>query len=175
MLPRPDSERGVDDPAGALLAEDLRGELGHREVTLEVDVDDDVPLLFGHVEDHPVAQDAGVVDQDVQPAEVVQGLLYHPLAGGHVGDRVVVGDGVAAGVLDRGHHLVGRRRLTVQFAALRAAVVVDHHPRALGSQQERMSASDPASGAGHNRDAAVKSITHLAGPFLQCVCNATLS
>ena len=157
--------RGVDDPARALLAEDLGGELGHGEVTLEVDIDDDVPFLFGHVEDHPVAQDAGVVDQDVEPSEGVERLLDHALASGHVGDRVVVGDSIAAGVLDRGHDLVGGCRLAVEFAALRAAVVVDHDLRALGGEQEGVSASDSASGAGHDRDAAFESITHGTGSF----------
>jgi hypothetical protein len=30
------------------------------------------PILFAHVEDHPVAQDAGVVDDDVELAEFVR-------------------------------------------------------------------------------------------------------
>ena len=166
---QPGLGRCVHDPTRALLAEDLGGELGHREVTLEVDVDDDVPLVLGHVEDHPVAQDAGVVDQDVEPAERVERLLDHALAGVHVGHRVVVGDGVAAGVLDRGHDLVGRSGLAVEFAALGAAVVVDHDPCALRREQQGVSAANPAAGAGHDRDAAIKSITHEIGVLSEAV------
>jgi len=39
-----------------------------------VDGDDGVPLFFAHVEDHAVAEDAGVVDEDVEAAEGVEGL-----------------------------------------------------------------------------------------------------
>ena len=35
------------------------------ELTVEVDGDDRVPLLLGHVEDHPVAQDPCDVNHDV--------------------------------------------------------------------------------------------------------------
>ena len=38
-------------------------------VPLGVDTHDDVPLVLGHVDEHPVAEDAGVVDQHVEPAE----------------------------------------------------------------------------------------------------------
>jgi hypothetical protein len=43
-------------------------------VALEVDVDDRVPLGLVHVEAHLVAQDAGVVDEHVEPSERVDGL-----------------------------------------------------------------------------------------------------
>ena len=46
------------------------GELGGVEGALQVHPDHVVPLLLGHVEDHPVAQDAGDVDQHVEPPEL---------------------------------------------------------------------------------------------------------
>jgi hypothetical protein len=54
-------------------------------VPAQVDPDDQVPLLGRHREDHPVAQHARVVDQDVQlpvlPQRGGQHLLAHrPLA-----------------------------------------------------------------------------------------------
>src|SRR5207253_7728848 len=52
---------GVDDAARALLAKYEPGGLDRGEVTLHVDVDDEVPLLLGHVEHHAVAQDASVI------------------------------------------------------------------------------------------------------------------
>ena len=75
-LPRvghqPRRRRGVDDPTrppavGFVLgAPERGGEPRRREVTLEVHADDVVPLVLGHVDDQPVAQDAGVVDEDVE-------------------------------------------------------------------------------------------------------------
>ena len=42
---------------------------------VEVDLQDHIPFFLGHVEDHAVAQDTGVVDQDVYPAEDVEAVL----------------------------------------------------------------------------------------------------
>jgi hypothetical protein len=79
-------------------------------VALEVDVDDRVPLLLTHREDHPVAQDPGVVDQDVQLSVGVDGEVDQGLRRGQVGDVAAVGDGPAALGDDLGHGLVGRGR-----------------------------------------------------------------
>ena len=49
----------------------IDGGPGAVERAFQVDRDDRVPLRLGHVEDHPVAQDAGHVDQDIDPAEAV--------------------------------------------------------------------------------------------------------
>ena len=62
-LPRrpEDARRGreVDHPpAVALRAPVDRGELRHREAPFEVRPDHAVPVVLGHVEDHPLAQDA---------------------------------------------------------------------------------------------------------------------
>ena len=40
-----------------------------------------VPLVDGHVDEHAVAQDAGVVDQDVEAAEGLDRRFDHPLGG----------------------------------------------------------------------------------------------
>ena len=54
-----------------------------------------------------VAQDAGVVHQDVDLAERVDGGLADVLAAGDGRDRVVVRDGLSAGRLDLLHDLIG--------------------------------------------------------------------
>ena len=77
------------------------------ERPLEVDLDDRVPLCLGHVGEHPVAQDAGVVDDDVEPAEAVDRALHHPTGGLEVADVVGVGDGLAAHALDLVDDLLG--------------------------------------------------------------------
>ena len=47
------------------------------EGRLEVDADDSVPLCFGHAHHQSVLRDTGIVDQDVNAAEVSVYLLYH--------------------------------------------------------------------------------------------------
>ena len=75
-----------DDPSGALLPEQDAGVFDYGEGALEVNGDDVVPFLFGHIEHHTVAQDAGAADRDVQPSEVVDGRLDDALAAVHSGD-----------------------------------------------------------------------------------------
>ena len=50
--------------------------MAHREMALEVHLDHRVPFGLGDVEAHRVAQDAGVVHDDVEPAELVDRLLH---------------------------------------------------------------------------------------------------
>ena len=66
-----------------------------------------VPFLLGHVEDHPVTHDPGVVDHDVDPSEVVERRLDDPLATRHGGHRLGARRGPAAGALDLAHHVLG--------------------------------------------------------------------
>jgi hypothetical protein len=54
---------------------------------------DEVPVLVGHLREGDVAEDAGVVDDDVDAAEGVERGLDDLVA---VLDGVVVGDGLAA-------------------------------------------------------------------------------
>ena len=150
---------GVHEDAGALLAEDDGGVLAEVEVALEVDVEDDVPLLLRHVEDHLVAKDAGVVDDDVEAAEGVERLLHHAVSGLEVGDVVVVRDGVAAHLLDLGDDLVGGALLAAG-AGGGATEVVDDDASALGREAKRLAAANAASGAGDDGDFAFEPVTH---------------
>ena len=59
-----------DDAAALLLAHERRRVPRAVPGALQVHRDDRVPLRLAHVEDHPVAQDAGVVHQDVEAAEL---------------------------------------------------------------------------------------------------------
>ena len=92
MLPSPDSDDVFTIRPGALLPEHDGRVLGRREVPLQVYRDHRVPLLLAHVEDHAVAQDACVVDEDVEPPEGVERRLHDALAALHRRHRVVVGD-----------------------------------------------------------------------------------
>ena len=123
-----------------------------REVTLEVHPDDRVPLLLGGVHQHPVADEAGVVDQDVEAAEGVDRLLHHRRRLLEVGDVGAVGHRLAAERLDLGHHLVGHLGGGALTGA-GGAEVVDDDLRALAGQLEGVRAADAAARAGDDRDA----------------------
>src|SRR6185369_9548888 len=134
-----------------LLAHDRRRRPGDREGALEVGVDDRVPLLLGHVEDHAVSEDAGVVDDDVDPAEGVHRGLDDRLPTGHAGHRVVVGHGIAARLGDLLHDLIGRLPVG-PGPDLAAAVIVHHHPGpVLRHQDGDLPAHSPPRSSHHRR------------------------
>jgi hypothetical protein len=88
---------------------------------------------------HPVAGDAGVVDQDVQLAERVDGGLHERVGGGGVGDRPQVH-----------RRCAGRQRLagSARIVGDRRLDVVDDHARAFAHEGERARAADAAARAG---------------------------
>ena len=74
----------------------VRGRVpGRREVPLQVDADHRVPLVLLHVHEHPVAQNSGVVDEDVQPPERFDRLVDEPFCPREVGHVLAVGDRLA--------------------------------------------------------------------------------
>jgi hypothetical protein len=124
---------------------------GHRERTLEVRVDDRVPLLLGHVEDHAVAEDAGVVHDDVDASERLHSGVDNALAARHRRDGIVVRDGLAPRRADLRHDVVGRRARAAT-PRLAPAVVVHDHTRPVLREQQRDLPPDPARRAGdHDR------------------------
>src|SRR4051812_4105313 len=115
---------------------------------------DRIEVVRIHVPDHAVAHDAGVVHEDVEPAPRVDRLLHH-LPGrvvvGHVG---VVGDRLAAPLLDDLDCEVGvaARALT----AHRSPDVVDDDLGALLGQLHRVAPPDAVPGSGDDGDLAVE-------------------
>src|SRR6185436_12700876 len=68
-------ERGhVDDPTAAARDHVGEGGLGHKKRAGQVDRQHRVPVLVGHRRHSPVDGNAGVVDQDVDPAVLVDDL-----------------------------------------------------------------------------------------------------
>jgi hypothetical protein len=124
-------------------------------VTLEVDVDDGVPFRLVHVETHLVAQDAGVVDEHVEPAEGVDRLVHECFGAAPRRDAVVVRDRVAALRLDLVDHLL-RGCGVGSFATRRAAEVVHDHRGTFGCEEQRVRTTDTAAGTGDDRDLAVE-------------------
>src|SRR5262245_47433119 len=91
----------------------LRLEVGRRgardvEGTVEVHVDDRAPFLERHIEEEAVAQDAGVVYDDVYGLIGIESTLDDPVRGFPRSDAIGAGDGLAAFRLDLVDHLLRR-------------------------------------------------------------------
>ena len=106
-----------------------------------------VPVLFRHVEDHPVAQDTGVVHDDVELAEGIAGALDDAFGRLEVGDAVAVGDGLATGLLDVVDDLLSRTLTRAGTVEMCAEIVDDDLGAVLGHQQS-LFAADAAAGSG---------------------------
>lgn len=113
------------------------------EVSLEVDPDDGVPLVLRHRDEHPVAHETRVVDQDVEATELVERGRHHRGTGVPVGD-----------VADRGNRLTSTRGdLLDDRCGGILGVVVHHDSRAVGRERQRVGTSDPLTRARHDRHA----------------------
>jgi hypothetical protein len=132
------------------------------EAAQHVHAVDEVPVLLAHLLEAGVAQDAGVVDDDVDALPRVERTLddLRPVL-----DRVVVGHGLAAGGLDLLDHRVGRgRRLAA--ARVAAAQIVHDDLGAAGREQQGMGAAEAVAGAGDDGDPVVEAqIGHDGGPL----------
>ncbi len=144
-------DAAVDRRAGLLrLAAPVRRRVAaQQEVAAQVDRDHGVPLLVGHVEEHPVTRHAGVVDDDVEPAVPVDGGGDHRVGGRPLADVAGHDRGLAAAAADLLRRLVAR-----------AGQVVDDDPGAGVGEGQRLGATQPGSGAGDDRDLAVEAGAH---------------
>jgi hypothetical protein len=128
---------------------------GGREVALEVDGNHGVPLVLGHVHDHPVAEDSGVVDEDVEPAELLDRLPHEPFRAREVGDALAVRRRLAARGADLLDDLLGRAEIGA-LAGDPGAEVVDHDRGSRIGERERMRAANAAPGSRDDGDLAVQ-------------------
>ena len=124
-----------------------------------MDLDDRVPLVDGHVDQHPVPQDAGVVDQHVEPAERLDRGVDQPLGALPVGHVVAVGHGFAAGRPDLVDHLTGWAGGPAAAVDL-GAQVVDHDLGPLPGELQGVAPADAPAGSGHDHDPPVTNATH---------------
>jgi hypothetical protein len=65
--------------------------------SVDMDAVDQIPVRLFHVLEADISQDTGVVDEDINTSECVDGRLDDGLS---VLDRIVVGDGLAASGAD---------------------------------------------------------------------------
>ena len=157
----------VDDPPVALVAVGApvdRGELGRRETALQVHPHRLVPVILGHVEDHPLAQDAVRADQDVEVAVRVEGRLDGPLGSIHVCDIAAESHRLPAGCADRLDHDVDARGRPVGPPLDVPLDVADHDLRPLLAEDLADLRADPAGPARHERDASVEMSCHGTPP-----------
>ena len=91
------SRRSADKPSVLLFPE--VGPCGMCALVCSVDMDavDQIPVRLFHVLETDISQDTGVVDEDINTSECVDGRLDDGLS---VLDRIVVGDGLAASGAD---------------------------------------------------------------------------
>ena len=133
----------IDDAPGALLHH--RAEQGTDEVegTLEIGVENGVPILRCHAHEEVVLGDPGVVHQDIGAAEVRHDLLTHLLHGVEISDIDGVGlGGSGADCLKSGGDLGG----------VGLAAADDSH---LGTRLDEIPGdgfTDAASGSGYDGD-----------------------
>ena len=125
-------------------------------MALQVDGDDRIPLFLGHVHEHAVAQDARVVDEDVELAECLDRGVDHSLATLPARDVVAVRDRLAAHLLDLVHDLLGRRLVATGAVGV-APEVVDDDLGAFRGKEQRMLPADAAPGTRDDRNAPLES------------------
>src|SRR5262249_55921893 len=106
-----------------------------------------------------VAQDAGVVDQDVAATPRVERGLDDLPRTVELGDAVVTRHALGTEALQLLAHPGGG--IGVGAAPVRrAADVVDHHLRALGAERQRDAAADAPARTGDDRDLALEQLSH---------------
>jgi len=155
----------VHEAAGILLAKMAGDGAAHVERAVEMHRDDVVPVGPAHLVEDAVAQDAGVVDQDIDAAEGVARGLDDGVGVLRLGDRQRAGDRLAAALGDLVDH--GLRRTGVRAGAIEArADVVDHDARAFARQQQRDRAADAAAGAGDDRNLVCNDARHCTPSFV---------
>ncbi len=130
------------------------------ERSLQVHVDDRVPFLLGHVHQHPITQDAGIVDQHVEIPEGLHRGVDQALRAFPRRHTVSVGDGFAAHSFDLLDHLFGRRKVAAAAVDV-AAEVVDDHLRTVRGQAQRVLPPDTPTGASDDGHAAFTESAHL--------------
>ncbi len=127
-------------------------------------LDDGVPLGLGHVGEHAVTQDAGVVDDGIEPTEVLDGGVDEALSAFPVGDVVAVDDRFAAHALDLFDDLVSRRLITAGSID-RCPEVVDDHLGAVLGEHQGIFATDSSACSGDDDDTIVAQSIHEVSSF----------
>ena len=119
---------------------------------IEAGVDLAMPILGLRLYEALAQRKAGIVDQNVEAAEVFDDLLDHRLDRDKFGDVRLICFGLAAFCRDLADELV---------RIFRGRAVVDGNACALGGEAERDFAADSAGRARHQRDFAFQPQIHV--------------
>ncbi|MNP41866.1 hypothetical protein D3C76_1355920 [compost metagenome] len=109
-------------------------------MTLQVHTHHRVPVIFRQAQKQPVTQHPGIVDQHVHLAERRQRGLDDALCMLQGSNVITVGDGLATRRQDLPNHIAGRF----------VTNIVDHDIRPLGSEGQRIGATEAATCTGDN-------------------------
>lgn len=126
------------------------GGLEAGEGPFEVDMDDGIPFVFGHIEQGSIAEDPGVIDQDIEASEVVDGGIDEGLSDGEGADGIGVGDGLTAGLSDFFDDGVGGLAGPGTFFG--AAGIIDDDFGTLGGEHQGVFTAETGSSAGDDGD-----------------------
>src|SRR5262245_27799402 len=126
-----------------------------------MNIDNRIPLFFGHIKNHPVTKDTSAVDQDVEPTERINRCLNETLTALHSGNIVGVSSRLTTSFLDFIHQLLSRTFIR-SFTRNTPAEIVHHNLRSLLRHEQRDTASNAASRTSDSR--------HLPIEFTHCVC-----
>ena len=138
-------------------------------MALQVGLDDCVPLILGHVEEHPLAEDASHCHHAVDPAPALDAGSNDLLSAGQGRDAFGHGNSLAACGLDLGDESVGHLALRV-FAGHRHADVSHNYLGALGCSGQGYGPSDSSARSGDRYDLAVKKCSHYVVLLNACPC-----
>ena len=121
----------------------------------QVHVDDSVPFFLGHVDEHPVAQDAGVVDENVEIAERLDRTVDQTLRTLPVSDVIAVDDRLATERLDLFDDMLCRGQIRAG-TVVGPTQIVDDETSPLAREQQRVLTPDATACAGDDCDSAVE-------------------
>ena len=142
----PAEDRGVVDHGAAVALGDHLPQHGPgaAERAGQRDVEDPLPLVVGHVQDGGGAAEAGVVDEDVDAAESLDGGLGERADLGFVGDVAGL-RGDPAGAVAGGELIAGRGQPAL-------VLVAEHDLGALGQAAPGDRGADAGAGRGGDHD-----------------------
>jgi len=117
-----------------------------------------IPVRLGHLGKADIAQDAGVIDNDIHRAKGIQCGLDDTLA---MFNRVIIGDCFTAECLDLFHHLVGSRR-GLAAPGSGTTEIIHYYLCTETAEQQGMGTTQTTTGPGHDRNTTIKTqLAHL--------------
>ena len=126
---------------------------------LEMHLDDSVPFGFAHVGEHAVAQDARVVDENVESAERRDGLIDESFCASPFADVVGIGNGLSAGGNNFIDHFLSWAFVDTS-AVSGTAEIVHHDLCAFGGEHQRVVAPDSTTSACNDAHSAFTQSCH---------------